>query len=818
LFIVTPPGGKAGTTVEVTLTGLDLESPQALLFSNPTIKAELIVPPPPPPPDPKKPPMPKPPMPPAPPKFKVTIPASVPPSILDVRLVNAWGISNPRAFVVGDLEEVREKEPNNDVTEAQRVNVNSTISGAFQAPVDVDYYVFSGKKGQRVLCSCLASTIDSRAHPFVEVFDRRGRLHSSRNYYHNDALADVVLPEDGDYQVRVSEFTHTQGGPELFYRLSITSAPWIDAVHPCVVEPGKATSVTVYGRNLPGGKLDPTALDIDRPLEKVVLSVTAPDASALDQLKYTGRLAPASTTLDGFEYRVRNDAGTSNPFLMTLARAPVLLDNEANHAPETAQEITPPCEVAGRVEKRRDRAWYSFTAKKADTYLMELTGERLGAPIFPFFFVRAAGAKDEMKESDDNLDFLHRKFFIRTEDPQPYRFTAPADGKYQLLVGSRAGDVAAGPRQYYRLRITPEQPDFRLVAMPASDYRPEAAILGQGGQQSFSIFVVRQDGFTGDVSLTAEGLPAGVSASPCIVGGAVREVQFVVSAAPAAAQWTGEVKIKGTATIRGTKVVHEARSSSIVWPVQPQQNIPTLTRMDHALFLSVRDKPPFNVTAKLDKESVVQGDKGTLKVSVARLWPDFKAPILFVVSPTELPQGLTINNNQPMNLGGDKAEGALPVVVQPNVLPGAYTIVLEARAAVPYNKDPMAKNKQPVQVNLPTSPVTLTVLPKELARLSLPNLSPTVKVGAQLPLPVRVQRLFNYEGEYKVELVLPAGTTGLEPASAVIPAGKDEAALLLKVPAATPPGNRGNLTIRVTANAFGVVTSHEIKFNVNIIK
>jgi hypothetical protein len=54
LFVLTPPGGKAGSTVEVAFTGIDLEEPQALLFSQPGIKAEPIQPPPPPPPPPPK--------------------------------------------------------------------------------------------------------------------------------------------------------------------------------------------------------------------------------------------------------------------------------------------------------------------------------------------------------------------------------------------------------------------------------------------------------------------------------------------------------------------------------------------------------------------------------------------------------------------------------------------------------------------------------------------------------------------------------------------------------------------------------------------
>src|SRR5579862_224180 len=52
LLQVMPPGGKAGSTVEITLSGQDLDEAHSLKFSQPGIKSELI---PAPEPDPKKP-------------------------------------------------------------------------------------------------------------------------------------------------------------------------------------------------------------------------------------------------------------------------------------------------------------------------------------------------------------------------------------------------------------------------------------------------------------------------------------------------------------------------------------------------------------------------------------------------------------------------------------------------------------------------------------------------------------------------------------------------------------------------------------------
>src|SRR5262249_4014150 len=127
LLTIFPMGGKAGTTVEVLFSGQDIEEPEGVLFSHPAIKAEIIAAEPPPQADPKakggrgkaaaKPT--------AAVKYKITIPADAPVGVHDIRLFNKWGVTNPRAFVVGDLAEVNEVEPNNDIAQAQKVELNT---------------------------------------------------------------------------------------------------------------------------------------------------------------------------------------------------------------------------------------------------------------------------------------------------------------------------------------------------------------------------------------------------------------------------------------------------------------------------------------------------------------------------------------------------------------------------------------------------------------------------------------------------------------------------------------------------------------------
>jgi hypothetical protein len=822
LLTIIPPGGKVGTTVEVTFTGTDVEEPEALLFSHAGLKAEPILPPPPPKPDPKKP-APKPTPPPAITKFRVTIAPGTPLGTHDVRLVNKWGVSNPRAFVVGDLAEVQEKEPNNDVEQAQRVELNTTVNGAITAPTDVDYYVFAGKKGQRVVVSCLSSSIDSRLHAALELYGPTGtgrKLASNRNYRGTDALLDARLPADGDYYVRVYQFTYTLGGPEYFYRLSITTAPWIDAIDPPMVEPGKPATLTVYGRNLPGAQPDRTARVGGRVLEKLTVTLTPPaDPAARERLDYSGRVGPVGSELDGFEYRLRNAAGASNPYFLAYARAPVVLANSANATPDTAQEIAVPCEIAGRILKKNQRAWFTFAAKKGEVLSIEIYSERLGAPTDIYCLLYNAANKQQLAELDDNPETLNPiKFYTRNDDPPRFRFVAPADGKYQIMVSGRAAAAQAGPRHLYRVRITPEQPDFRLIVMPPADNRPDAARLPQYGHQFCTVLVWRLDGFNGPITLTAEGLPAGVTCPPVVLAPNMKQVQLVLEATPKAAPGVYPVTIKGNAMINGQVVGRTARPASITWPGQPGQGVPLISRLDRQFLISVREPAPYRVTATLDKAAVLQGEKANLTLKLARIQADFKGA-LQATAPDLPPNLLTVNNNQPINLAAGKNDITIPVEAKPNLPPGTYTIVLRTAAQVPFNKDPNAKQKPNINVVLPSPALLLTVLPKQVATLKLPNPNLTAKIGAQAELVVQLARMCDYAGEFKVQAILPPNVKGVSTDVVSVSPGKDEARLIIRVGPEVKPMNLPNLVLRATALVNGnLPTVHEAKFNLNIIK
>jgi hypothetical protein len=821
LHMLTPRGGKAGTTVEVTVSGFNLDGVDSLLFSQAGIKAELIKTPPPLKTDNKNPrggrgqprgmrgQQPSPDV-----KFKVTIPAGTALGIHDIRVVGKGGISNPRAFVVGDLEEVQEKEPNNDVAQAQRVELNTTINGSIANPSDVDYFIFAGKKGQRVVLSCLTTSIASQLPAAIELYDSKDRqLAFNRNYNENDALTDCTLPADGDYFVRLYGFTYTQGGPYLYYRLSITTAPWIDAVFPPMVEPGKKATLTVLGRNLPGGKLDPTVEVDGLPLEKATVTIDVPaDPTARQRLAFTGHIPVKSSALDGFTFRLKNDAGESNPFLLTLAQAPVVLDNAANVTPETAQEVALPCEIAGRIEKKHERGWYTFTANKGDVYSIEAYGDRLGAPVDLFMTLRDAKTKRTIIELDDNPDILNRvQLFTRSDDPPRYRFQVPADGAYQLMVSSREASVQGGPRDYYRVRITPEQPDFRLVVMPSSQNSPDACVVRQGGHQDYSVFVWRLDGWNGPINLNIESLPEGVTCPPQTIGGGVRETSLVLKAAKEAPPWTGAIKIRGTATINGKTVVREARAATILWPVPPQQNVSTLSRIDREVVLAVRDKAPFNLEAGIDSVVAVHGSKITIPLKLTRLWPDFKAQVRIL--PLNLPGRIQF---QPIILSPGKDEAKLSINVPNNVPPGVYTLVLRGQAQL--TPDRRNRNNQN-QLTQPATPVALTIVPKSLATVNLSTRNLKARPGSKTEVEVRLSSRYDtFAGDYKVQLVLNGKARGIHAEEVTVPSGQDRIKLMIEVDEDAQPGTQIEALVRATAMVGKTPVVQETRLSVAVDK
>lgn len=202
LLTMMPMGGQAGTNVEVTITGENIEDVTELLFSTPKITAKLVAG--------------------AENKFTVSIAADAPVGVYDARVMSRLGVSSARAFSVSKLPEVARTKANNTVETAMALPVG-TICNATMTRRAVDFYSFQGVKGRRVAVDCAAIGIDSRLTPVVIVADAQGRdLLVNRT----GGVIDFTPPADGTYIIKVNDLTF-QGGERHFYRLALQEVPGI---------------------------------------------------------------------------------------------------------------------------------------------------------------------------------------------------------------------------------------------------------------------------------------------------------------------------------------------------------------------------------------------------------------------------------------------------------------------------------------------------------------------------------------------------------------------------------------------------------------
>ncbi len=255
------------------------------------------------------------------------------------------GVSNFRAFVVGDWPEVLEKEPNNEPAQAQRVTLPVVVNGR----IDKQHRRRSlrlrrqeGPARPHQLLGRGGSTASSTARSAV--FDAKGKeLAYSGDYYGKDPFIDFTAPEDGDYTVKIWDFVYGGGG-DYFYRLHIGSLPHLDAVMPAAVRAGEKTTVTFYGRNLPGGKPAPGGASIQgRPLEIITREIEGPsDPQRAASLRDGEAIRPPRAALDGIDYRLTTPDGSSNPIFLAFTNDPIVLEQEPNNDLKTAQRLRDP--------------------------------------------------------------------------------------------------------------------------------------------------------------------------------------------------------------------------------------------------------------------------------------------------------------------------------------------------------------------------------------------------------------------------------------------------------------------------------------------
>jgi hypothetical protein len=510
LLTTMPMGGKAGSQVEVTISGENLDVADELIFSDRRITAagKLAASG-----------MPEP------NKYIVTIAADCPAGLYEARMMTRLGISSSRVFSVGTLEEVVRDKPNASLEAAMELPLNS-ICNASTSPRAVDYYFFAARKGQRLAVECVAKGIDSKLIPVLAVGDARGRdLQVERQ----GGVLDFAVPEDGKYAIKVHDLTYN-GGPTHFYRLAL--------------------------RELPAD------------------SPAAP--------------SPSTSTVNSFSWPPPG-----------LPERPATAEVEPNNDRSHAQRITLPCDIAGSFFPAADVDAFEFDAKKGEEWWVEVASERFGLPTDPAMVVQHVSGSGEDEKLTDVAEFADIPSPVKVSsngyayDGPPYnagssdilgKLTIQQDGVHRLQLTDLFGGTRNDRRNVYRLVIRKAAPDFALVAWALHmelrngdrNALSKPMALRGGATMALEVVALRRDGFDGEIELTMNDLPEGVTARGLKIPAGQSHGIMLVTAHQDAPRGYRSVKFTGTAQIGGAAVTHPVRLASMAWPVRDAwQEIPS---------------------------------------------------------------------------------------------------------------------------------------------------------------------------------------------------------------------------------------------------
>lgn len=757
-----PAGGQVGTTVEVAVSGTNLEGLKELRVSGDYIRSERLESG----------------------QFRLVISADAPLGMHDLWAVGDHGISAPRPFVIGNRLELQEQRaeleptmPEPTMPELREVPLDVTVHGRIERAGAIDQYRFLASKGQRVVVDCLAERIDSRLRAVLEIHDASGRrLAVSRAYFGTDPLIDFRVPADGSYVVRIQDLA-LSGSPEHVYRLDLDTGPRVAFTVPSVIERGKASRVTLYGWNLDGpsppplSSTDPSAdfangfrtisgepgEDFDR------LEVEIPASLAEPSWPLFSRLPAAQAVLveTMFPFQL---PGAHAPVVMGVTDVPVVLAGADNHGPSAAREITVPSEVSGQLVEGDQSAWFAISARRGEVLFIEGYGQRIQSPVDLQISLLDSTGQHELALFGDELRNFGGSFPTNHLDPVG-RWVCPEDGRYLIVVRNLIGGLRSDPRRIYRLSVRREEPDFQILAVtPGGD--AAALNVPRGGRQTLELLAFRGRGCDGPIRVSAEDPPAGVECPDVWFGPGSERATFVVSADSHSVTGWKELRLVGemfdssvsnlnarveTGEPPPSSVSRKVRGGTVVRSEVPvaggriTSEIPFMVAGDAPLRITADGHQPLNHHLYGQLPAMHSpGGMVDVSVQIERRDPDHAAPVRLIG--VGLPPTM---ENPTAVIPADQDRGYISFYLPPSLPAGPYSLAIQAETTV------LTKTQELKTVTVVSNPVTLDVQ-TPLFFVAIDPFSVTrARRGDVIQLAYSCRRLNGFIGKMHTELASP---------------------------------------------------------------
>ena len=421
-------------------------------------------------------------------KLDITIPKDLAADRVWIRLYNSEGASAAAPFLIDNLKEINEQEPNDDPRTAQMLaDPNVIINGVLAKAADVDCFAVRLNAGQTLVANVDANTrLGSPMDAILQVTTTDGIVLAENNDdVHLDPRLTFTPTKSGTYLVRIFAFSSTpntsiqlSGGANYIYRLTLTTGPFITHAAPLSAPHAKPGAVEVFGWNLPPKTMVPT------------VPFGAPKFAEHQECEILSDLRLPTESRLGFAFAPQF-AGAARVRL--TSHAVVLASAQTD--PKKQMALVLSSSVTGWLRAPRQIDTFRVPLKKGQQVVVSVETNSLNFPFDPAAELTDPGGAGVAKAAD-----------IGPNREAVFSHAAAKDGDYLLTVSDRFRQ--GGERYFYRLTVRLEEPDYELSA--ATD----ALVVTPGKLTELPIKIQRRGGSVGPITIQAVGLPPGVAATP----------------------------------------------------------------------------------------------------------------------------------------------------------------------------------------------------------------------------------------------------------------------------------------------------------------
>lgn len=456
-------------------------------------------------------------------KLEISIPADLPEDRFWIRLFNAEGASAIAPFLIGNLPELEEKEPNNSPRTAQPLATPQVVINGVLLASDVDGFAVPLEAGQTLVAAVDANArLGSPIDAILQIALADGTvLAENHDDFQLDPRLAYTATRPGTYIVRLFAFPSTpgtnigfHGAANCVYRLTLTTGRYITHAVPLAVPAANPGTVEVLGWNIPPG----TRLPVVRYGESRPGAL--PEFEPQNDLRVSPDARPGLALAPDF-------AGAAQVRLLPDTYKPAASSGEA------AGPLSLPAYLTGLLDKPGKTDVHRIPLQKGQTLIATVESQTLGLRLDPL--VQLSDPAGTVVVEVDDAGAMRDPALVHR---------AAHDGEYRLTIRDRFRH--GGERYGYLLTARLEEPDFELSA--AGD----AFVVTAGKPTEIPIKIQRRsppEGTVGPITIEALGLPAGVEAAAVVsepTGSTATEVKLTLTAAGPAS--SGLFRIVGKAS------------------------------------------------------------------------------------------------------------------------------------------------------------------------------------------------------------------------------------------------------------------------------